>query len=143
MGNSKINYTWDDYDRDIHNIAGILRTHDKKVHLVSLYRGSLGIATHLSNIIDAPLSIIKFQTRDGNDKSPYFIHNEGIDQDDTVVLLDDIYDTGHTLDVTEAFLKENGFNNILKIVLFTNNVVDGVHYANKTSGKWVVFYFIK
>ena len=44
-------------------------------HVIAIFRGSLLMATHLSNIRDVPMSIVGFQTRDGSDKEPYWIHN--------------------------------------------------------------------
>ncbi len=44
--------------------------HGKQPHIVSLYRGSLPLGVQLSNQLQAPLSIIDYQTRDGKSKKP-------------------------------------------------------------------------
>ena len=89
-------YSHSDYQRDTQEIVKILKNRD--VHLVSLYRGSLPLGVKLSNILKLPLSIIDFQSYDGNSNKPSLIKNAGIKQNQTIVILDDIYDTGETID---------------------------------------------
>ena len=70
MYNNKHQYTWTDYEKDMKSIDWL-----KFDHVVGIYRGSLPMAVHISNIRNVPMSIVGFQTRDGKDKNPYWIHN--------------------------------------------------------------------
>ena len=60
------NYYYDEYYDDV---AKLVDRYANVVnpHIVGIYRGSLPIATHLSNVLECPMSIIKFQSRDGKD----------------------------------------------------------------------------
>ena len=68
----KLIYKYGQYNKDIHYIAENIEFS----HVIGIYRGSLPIATHLSNIKNVKMSIIGFQTRDGKDKSPAWIINK-------------------------------------------------------------------
>lgn len=93
----KIPYTWAQYDKDIKNIITTLKTNEIKIDgVICIHRGGLPIGTSLSNILNVPLSIIKFQTRDGDDKEPYFILDEREDNG-TYIIVDDIIDSGLTI----------------------------------------------
>ena len=106
--NENVYYSWEDYNNDIHEIKSL-----EFDHVVGIYRGSLGIATHVSNVFKVPMSIVGFQTRDVEDKEPYWIHNatrsehlgpyaEGT----TILIVDDIYDTGYTMNNVMDFVKK-------------------------------------
>ena len=104
----KTYYTWSDYAKDMRATDWI-----KCDHVVAVYRGSLGMASHVSNIKDIPMSIVGFQTRDGDDKKPYWIHNateadkSWLDDSDGkhILVVDDIYDTGRTMNKVQEFIK--------------------------------------
>lgn len=105
MGNgSKIPYTWAQYDKDIKNIIVTLRLKEIEVDgVICIHRGSLPIGTSLSNILNVPLSIIKFQTRDGDDKDPYFILDER-KPNGVYIIVDDIIDSGLTMNKILDFI---------------------------------------
>ena len=71
---NKYNYYYDEYYKDISDIASRYKNL-ANIHIVGVYRGSLPIATHLSNALDCPMSIIKFQSRDGQDKKAEWLLN--------------------------------------------------------------------
>ena len=105
----KLIYKYSQYNKDIHYIADNIEFN----HVIGIYRGSLPIATHLSNIKNVKMSIIGFQTRDGKDKSPAWIINKmGHQVNKGILLVDDIYDTGTTM---KSILK---FINVESICLF-------------------------
>ena len=54
---NKYNYYYDEYYKDIGDIASRYKN-ISNIHIVGIYRGSLPIATHLSNILNCPMSII-------------------------------------------------------------------------------------
>ena len=95
-------YYYDQYTKDIRQLVERL---DKlpRPHIVGVYRGSLPIATHLSNVLKCPMSIIRFQLRDGDDIKPeWILNNLGISATwktpgETIIVIEDIYDTGNTM----------------------------------------------
>lgn len=139
----KIFYTSEDYDSDVNIILERLAK-ETNIHLVSLYRGSLPLGVRLSNITSAPLSVVQFQTRDGNDLEPKMVIDKEIKQDESIVILDDILDSGLTLQKTYEFLsKSYPKNKIIGFTLFLNlenNVhLDWCTSLNFSDGEWVVF----
>ena len=92
MDTTKTYYEWSDYAKDMRATDWI-----KCDHVIGIYRGSLGMAAHVSNLRDVPMSIVGFQTRDGEDKSPYWMHNalpevsiSKQDESMTILIVDDI-----------------------------------------------------
>jgi len=103
MGSSKIKYSWSQYKKDVHYIADNIEFK----HVIGIYRGSLPIATHLSNLKDAELSIIGFQSRDGKDREPKWLLNKIGNQIAPILLIDDIYDTGYTMKTVMEFIHKD------------------------------------
>lgn len=96
---AKFHYTWVDYDKDIKSIINIIKERNIQLAgIICIYRGSLTIGTSLSNMLGLPLSIIKFQTRDGGDNNPEFILDlRKKERDGTYLIVDDIIDSGLTM----------------------------------------------
>jgi hypoxanthine phosphoribosyltransferase len=87
------------------------------IQIVSIYRGSLGMGAHLSNLLNVPLSIIKFQKYDGNDDYPKFLTSY-LQPNSLAVILDDIYDTGETMNRCIEFIKICSGSECLPITMF-------------------------
>jgi len=104
---TKEKYTWDEFDRDVNVIAEELKSLHLP-HIVAPYRGGLPMAVYLSNKLNLPLSIVDYQSRDAYDasapKEPVIIKNAGISSNQTLVIVDDIYDTGLTLNKIREYL---------------------------------------
>ena len=132
----KIYYDWIDYAHDIKEIKDL-----EFNHVVGIYRGSLGMATHVSNVFDVPMSIVGFQTRDGEDKEPYMIYRKGGLKSNTtnILVVDDIYDTGFTMNRVIKFLSHPSINKIQGFCLFGKENKLNVSYANEHDGSWIVF----
>ena len=136
---SKEYLSWDEYTTDIEDISNNIKDLDN-LHLVSIYRGSLGIGAHLSNILDAPLSIVKFQSYDGEDKKVELLHNAGIKELDNIVILDDIYDTGSTMKkVYDYFYKECPKAKISSFTIYGKPGLARNNYTRLHSNNWIVF----
>ena len=87
----KTYYDWIDYGYDMKQVKDF-----EFDHVVGIYRGSLPMAVHISNVFEVPMSIVGFQTRDGKDDEPYMIHKAG-EAPQQVLVVDDIYDSGYTM----------------------------------------------
>lgn len=129
-------YEWKDYKDDIEQITHIDFDYN---HVVSIYRGSLGLGAHLSNVKEIPLSVVKFQTRDGEDKIPTFMHNAGIEAGDKVLIVDDIYDTGLTMDTIKEFLYVEYPTVKFEFICLFGNENSYVKYLRDQNGKWITF----
>lgn len=94
--NNKIIYTASDFEDTVKHFSWYCS--HSKVAIFSIYQGSLTLGHRLSKEYNLPHSIIKFQSRDGDDVTPKVIYNaldeySGYD----VIIIDDIFDTGKTL----------------------------------------------
>ena len=136
-------YDWFDFESDILDIEEEFLA--EAPHVVAVYRGSLPAAVKLSNAYENGMSIIRFQTRDGDDKTPEWIINE-IPKEGKILIVDDIYDTGHTLEKIKEFLEPEYGNRLLFACLTINETVGKpesmaglVHTYRQTHGSWVRF----
>ena len=140
------NYFYDEYYQDMAKLVERYKTIPNP-HVVSIYRGSLPMGVHLSNALKCPMSIVKYQSRDGEDKKAEWLLN--LTHDETLrpharffphlIVVDDIYDTGKTfravLDLFE-FEKNPMYS---CIALFGNENDDKVHYLHEQLYRWIVF----
>ena len=132
----KIYYSWEDYNKDMHDAASL-----DFDHVVGIYRGSLGMAAHVSNLYNVPMSIIGIQTRDGNDKVRQWIHNL-IDKDTKrILIVDDIYDTGYTMKkvINHCLLFSCWDCEVISYCLFGKTNDEQVVYSQEHDGSWIVF----
>ncbi len=145
----KLYYTNEDYQIDTNVFKDIIKNIENP-HLVSLYRGSLPLGVKLSNALDLPLSIVDFQTRDGDTnkpKEPKLIKNASIQVNQTLVVLDDILDLGVTMRQARKMLEDDfPYNKIEGLTLFVNDFNQHLHQdlkwvksLNESKGRWVVF----
>jgi len=135
---AKIYYEWSDYEVDMRQVKNF-----EFDHVVGIYRGSLPMAVHISNVFDVPMSIIGLQTRDGDDKEPYMIKDiNHIHQGypgKKILIVDDIYDTGLTMKKVIRYLTPYSVERILGFCLFGKKNNFNVSYANEHDGSWIVF----
>ena len=140
------NYYYDQYYNDVITLK---ERYDKipNPHIVSIYRGSLPLGTHLSNALNCPLSIVKYQSRDGEDSKAEWLLN--LTSDESVrptprffphlIVVDDIYDTGKTFRAVKALSEFQDNPDYSLVALFGNKNKDGVHYLHEQLRKWIVF----
>ena len=141
-----VNYYYDEYYNDIATL------YDRYVnvvnpHIVGVYRGSLPMATHLSNVLECPMSIIKFQSRDGEDKKAEWLLN--LTEDKSVrdkpqffphlIVVDDVYDTGKTFRAIKELPEFQNNPDYSLTALFGNANEDGVSYLHEQLYRWIVY----
>ena len=140
-------YEWSDYAKDMKATNWISCD-----HVVGIYRGSVGMASHISNVRNVPMSIVGFQTRDGSDNEPYWIHNatetdklKPYAEGATILVVDDIYDTGHTMNQVMDFVKKSRTKpstmpNVIGYCLFGRmGKTEPIIYSQEHDGSWIVF----
>jgi len=145
---NKYNYYYDQYYKDI---TDIVERHEAtpNLHVVGVYRGSLPIATHLSNALECPMSIIKFQSRDGSDDKAEWMLNLTDDVSlrpekskqffPTVLVVDDVYDTGKTFRAIKELPEFKQNPDYHCIALFGNENNDDVSYIHEQLYRWIVY----
>ena len=137
-------YYYDQYTKDIRQLVERL---DKlpRPHIVGVYRGSLPIATHLSNVLKCPMSIIRFQLRDGDDIKPeWILNNLGISATwktpgETIIVIEDIYDTGKTMRAIQQMDELKNHPDVIYKALWGSKNDDGVGFLNERISRWIVF----
>ena len=78
-------YTFEEYESDIKLLKGMLNGVEN-VHLIAMYRESIPIGVHLSNLLNCEMSIIKLDISDDNAlnkeelKDEIEIKDEGLDE---------------------------------------------------------------
>ena len=150
MKQEKIHYSHQNLRHDIKRLKQMIEQIENP-HLVCLYRGSMGVGLWLSNIMDLPLSVVDFQTRDNQEnKEPHLMKNAGISATQTLVVIDDIYDIGLTMNHTrEMLFKEFPHNKMKGFCLYANGKNKHLHKnydpwvtcLNESNGEWISFYW--
>tara|TARA_Y100001938_G_C8045050_1_gene408358 strand:+ start:812 stop:1267 length:456 start_codon:yes stop_codon:yes gene_type:complete len=141
---NKYNYYYDEYYKDITDIASRYKN-ISNIHIVGVYRGSLPIATHLSNVLECPMSIIKFQSRDGEDQKAEWMLNLTNDKSlhpkffPKLIVIDDVYDTGKTFRAIKELPEFKNNPDYSLIALFGNKNDDGVYYIHEQLYRWIVY----
>ena len=147
---NKYNYYYDQYYKDI---TDIVERHEAtpNLHVVGVYRGSLPIATHLSNALECPMSIIKFQSRDGSDDKAEWMLNLTDDVSlrpekskqffPTLLVVDDVYDTGKTFRAIKELPEFKQNPDYHCIALFGNENNDGVTYIHEQLYRWICLLY--
>lgn len=142
----KLYYSWDNFDRDVGRIIfyikNIMELDLSKIYLVGLMRGGLPLAVKMSNLLkDAEIGIFKFQTYSGKNDNEIQELLFCPKEDDVILVVDDIFDTGNTFKKVDEYLKsKNLSNNIYYISLFsTDPQSDFKHYSVREKKEWVVY----
>ena len=131
-------YTFKEYESDVKSLKNAL-SNIENLHLVAVYRGSIPLVVHLSNLLDCEMSIIKLQISNGCETKPQFLSNN-IKEKDNLVVIEDIYDTGKTIGLIQG-LMEKEYNNysVSYYSLFGKKNAVGVIYLKEKNNNWVIF----
>lgn len=139
---SKYFHTFEEYHHDMKRIIEDIRETVENPYVVGIFRGSLGMASHISNVLECGMGIINYQTRDGNTKTPeWSIKN--IPEGSTVVVVDDIYDTGKTLQDISIIVPEG----TKYYTLFDNVEATKIQHdldikaMRESHGEWISFFW--
>lgn len=147
----KIIYTAEDFEQTIEHFDSI-RGSFSDIALFSIYQGSLTLGHRLSKEYGLPHSILKYQRLDGHDDRVSILY-DAVDRevswgdkvadykDMDIFIIDDIWDTGETMEKCTKFIEDNYlFATLNRFVIFSNSIVEGLHYQHyNPEGKWVKF----
>jgi hypoxanthine phosphoribosyltransferase len=131
-------YTYEEYKSDLksfkYTVSGI-----KNLHLIAVYRGSVPLTVHLSNLLKCEMSIIKLETGNGNNEEAKFI-SDNIKENDNLVVLEDIYDTGNTIRLIQQMMSVKYKDHSIRYYsLFGKKNDTGVVYLKEDNNKLIVF----
>lgn len=132
-------YTWKEFEENISYFEAIVDMNNLN-HIVTLFRGGLPLGTTLSNKCKLPLTILDYQSYDGDSKEvEWGICN--LTKDSKILLVDDLADSGLSLNKAIKFLNSNGYKNIKVCTIHGNNQIHSKewNYCNKHTGKWIVY----
>jgi len=131
-------YSFEEYNADIKSLQLEL-SNIENLHLVSVYRGSIPIVVHLSNLLNCEMSIVKFQNQNGVAVAPVFLTNN-IKDKDSLVVIEDIYDSGRTIKLVQQLINFDYKNHSVSYYSLFGRMNDvGVKYLKESNGKWIVF----
>ena len=131
-------YSFEEYNADIKSLQLEL-SNIENLHLVSVYRGSIPIVVHLSNLLNCEMSIVKFQNQNGVPVAPVFLTNT-IKDKDRLVVIEDIYDSGRTIKLVQQLINFDYKNHSVSYYSLFGRMNDvGVKYLKESNGKWIVF----
>lgn len=148
---------WGEYDLVMSELAREICldiTSDDKPLIIGMSRGGLPAATHLSHLLELPMSIINYRRLDGvNETTPELFHNHDKDIEDysLILLVDDIHDSGHSMTICVEYMRQhNPTAKIKTVVLAQNTHYDGIEkntsadyigilYNTKDKHDWISF----
>lgn len=133
-----------DVQLSINDIVEHIKCIDAKVHLIGLARGSFSILHELSNRCNLPYTILKYSRYDKNDKEIQFGYSsEEIQPDDILLIVDDIADSGISIENTINYLNECfSWKPIIDVYTIVGGINKNWNYSiniNDLSNNWVVF----
>ena len=108
--------TWKDFDEASYEIAFYYTDQlvsRKITRLVGLQRGGLPLAVKLSNLMDIPMEVLNYQTRDG-ETSVEDLHHQLLKLGDLseILFVDDICDSGKTISIIKLWNPEIKFTTL-------------------------------
>jgi len=140
------NYGYDEYQNDIRNLLEMIHVETKyDYHIIGVARGGLVPATHLSNLMDCKMSVMKFQTRHGNvdEKCEWYGKPEYVNPMDRFIVIDEIYDSGKTIKQIQSDISKSSVskNQISYYTIYGNKKAhdDNVTYLHESNGRWIIF----
>jgi hypoxanthine phosphoribosyltransferase len=136
---SNYSYTFEEYESDVKSLRNTL-SEIKNIHLVAVYRGSIPVVVHLSNLLNCEMSIIKLEISNGDTTNKEKLKKE-VDINEGA--LDELLSISKKLDVG-MYSKRTSYkpNSTIVPKFLSNNfketdnliVIDDIYDTGKTIG---------
>jgi len=118
---NKLFCSWRDFDGYVSKIANQLQSSQWiPDYIVGVKRGGLIPAIKLSHMIDKPLIMMSCQLRDDTDNRVKLLEAEALSRDRKILIVDDICDSGNTLQKIIEEIQNCGFLNVKIGALYYN-----------------------
>lgn len=118
----RIDVTWDEYHKKIEELAQLVKDYGFN-QIICIARGGLRPGDILSRIYKCPLAIMSAESYDGisqrDDIKVSYHMSMTRDLGTRVLLVDDMADTGRTLDVALRYVKTYNVDEVKTAVLWT------------------------
>lgn len=142
----KLFYSWHDFDDDIEILTNYIHANQwLPDYIVGVKRGGLIPAISLSHRFNKPLIMMSCQLRDNKDNEVRLYEVEQLPKDKNVLIVDDICDSGVTLQKIVHQLFMEGFSNVKTCSLIYNFSQDfRIDYCAREidrfqDTRWIVF----
>lgn len=142
----KVYYSWQDFDDDIFVLTNYIHANQwLPDYIVGVKRGGLIPAIKLSHIFNKPLIMMSCQLRDNKDNEVRLYEVELLPKGKNVLIVDDICDSGITLQKIVYQLFMEGFSNIKTCSLIYNFSQDfRIDYCAREidrfqDDRWIIF----
>ena len=140
INRNNYSYSYEEYECDVKSLKKTL-SEITNIHLIAVYRGSIPLAVHLSNVLNCEMSIIRLHESNGNVSQIDFVSNN-IQVDDHLVVVEDVYDTGRTIKSIQRMMAVEYKNHTISYYsLFGRENDDGVIFLNEKKKKWITFHW--
>lgn len=143
---TKVMYSWQDFDDDISILTNYIHANQwLPDYIVGVKRGGLIPAIKLSHIFNKPLIMMSCQLRDSEDNEVRLYEVEEIPKNKNVLIVDDICDSGITLQKIVNQLIAEGFSSIKTCSLIYNFPQDfRIDYTARMidryqDDRWIIF----
>ncbi len=151
INRNNYSYSYQEYESDVKLLRNTL-CEIKDIHLIAVYRGSIPLVVHLSNILNCDMSIIRLHESNSNTAQIEMDFSIGIRQVEFVsnnikknhhlVVMEDIYDTGKTIQSIQRMMEVEYKNHRINYYsLYGRENEDGVVYLNEKKQKWITFHW--
>lgn len=138
--------SWRDFDNYVSSIFNQLQS-SKWIpdYIVGVKRGGLIPAIKLSHMLDKPLIMMSCQLRDDVDNRVKLLEVESLSKDKKILIIDDICDSGSTLQKIIEETQNYGFLNVKVGALYYNTFQTfKIDYCSKTidrsyDKRWIIF----
>ena len=137
----KVNYKWETFQEDIYFFIKVA-IEEEIDHIVTLYKGGLPLGVTLANRLALPLTIVDYQSYDGESKEPKIIkYGAEIKETSRILLVDDIADTGNSFRKTIEMLNTKHKGVYIRPMSLVGSIEhpESWYYKHEHDGRWVVF----
>ena len=127
------------------NIVSMMWADDFKPDIiVGITRGGLWPAMMLSHYLNIKMHTLDVRLRDGDIKENAKYLKSQMLKGSKILIVDDIYDTGTTMNKVIDFVKKqrtkpSPMPNVLGYCLFGHDNSDNIVYTHEHDGSWIVF----
>lgn len=145
--NDKTYYEWKDFEECVTQCGVEIENSIKPYRLVGILRGSITLLHRLSNEYNLPYTLMSYNTYDENnnkslkDEMKHVFNSTPISVDEVIYIIDDIADTGDTINKTIEWFHEHYPNNKISVFTIFGNAdkFPGWCYQQRHNSEWVIF----